>query len=165
MPKGNIAKSYAISDAKIGFVSLVDKAANKHKFLITKSEGDTATIQIYGRIVKADEDKHYVTGIVYEPMTEDTDGNYMTEEEITKAAHWFMKNSGKPDIPCGLLLLYGVVKTGPCREAITITEPITHMDMKKAFRLITRVGKLPDAQPDPDRIHGTITGCLMELQT
>ena len=25
--------------------------------------------------------------------------------------------------------------------------------------------KLPDAQPDPDRIHGTITGCLMELQT
>ena len=98
VPKGNIVKSYAISDAKIGFVSLVDKAANKHKFLITKSEGDTATIQIYGRIVKADEDKHYVTGIVYEPMTEDTDGNYMTEEEITKAAHWFMKNSGKPDI-------------------------------------------------------------------
>lgn len=98
VPKGNIAKSYAISDAKIGFVSLVDKAANKHKFLITKSEGDTATIQIYGRIVKTDEDKHYVTGIVYEPMTEDTDGNYMTEEEITKAAHWFMKNSGKPDI-------------------------------------------------------------------
>ena len=46
VPKGNIAKSYAISDAKIGFVSLVDKAANKHKFLITKSEGDTATIQI-----------------------------------------------------------------------------------------------------------------------
>lgn len=98
MPRGNVTKSYAISDAKIGFVSLVDKAANKHKFLITKSDGDTATIQIYGRIVKADEDKHYVTGIVYEPMTEDTDGNYMTEEEITKAAHWFMKNSGKPDI-------------------------------------------------------------------
>ena len=98
MPKCNIAKSYAITDAKIGFVSLVDKAANKHKFLITKSEGDTATIQIYGRIVKADEDKHYVTGIVYEPMTEDTDGNYMTEVEITKAAHWFMKNDGKPDI-------------------------------------------------------------------
>ena len=98
VPTNNIEKSYAISDAKIGFVSLVNKAANKHKFLITKSEGDTATIEIYGRIVKADMDKHYVTGIVYEPMTEDTDGNYMTEEEITKAAHWFMKNSGKADI-------------------------------------------------------------------
>ena len=68
-------------------------------------------------------------------------------------------------IPCGLLLLYGAARMELCREAITITEPITHMDMKKAFRLITRVGKLPDAQPDPDRIHGTITGCLMELQT
>lgn len=81
----------------------------------------------------------------------------------------YCRNKGKDGalhlIPCGLLLLYGVVKTGPCREAITITEPITHMDMKKVFRLITRVGKLPDAQPDPDRIHGTITGCLMELQT
>ena len=72
-----IAKSYEISDAKIMFVSLVDKAANKHKFLITKSQGNEADFQTYGRILKAD--SHYVTGIVYEPMTEDTDGNYMTE--------------------------------------------------------------------------------------
>ena len=35
MPK--IAKAYAITDAKISFVSLVDKAANKKQFLITKS--------------------------------------------------------------------------------------------------------------------------------
>lgn len=93
-----IAKSYAISDAKIVFVSLVDKAANKHEFLITKSEGNNAEFQTYGRIVKTDTEKHYVTGIVYEPMVEDTDGNYMTEEEITKAAHWFMKNAGDADI-------------------------------------------------------------------
>ena len=79
----------------------------------------------------------------------------------------YCRNKGKgwSLIPCGLLLLYGAARMELCREAITITEPITHMDMKKAFRLITRVGKLPDAQPDPDRIHGTITGCLMELQT
>lgn len=93
-----IAKSYAISDAKIVFVSLVDKAANKHEFLITKSEGNKAEFQTYGRIVKTDTERHYVTGIVYEPMVEDTDGNYMTEEEITKAAHWFMKNAGDADI-------------------------------------------------------------------
>lgn len=93
-----IAKSYAIGDAKIVFVSLVDKAANKHEFLITKSEGNNAEFQTYGRIVKTDTEKHYVTGIVYEPMVEDTDGNYMTEEEITKAAHWFMKNAGDADI-------------------------------------------------------------------
>lgn len=33
-----VAKAYAINDAKIMFVSLVGKAANKHQFLITKSE-------------------------------------------------------------------------------------------------------------------------------
>lgn len=98
MMPGKIAKSYAISDAKIVFVSLVDKAANKHEFLITKSEGDKADFQTFGRILKTDAEKHYVTGIVYEPMVEDTDGNYMTEEEITKAAHWFMKNAGDADI-------------------------------------------------------------------
>lgn len=97
MPE-NIKKSYAISDAKIAFVSLVDKAANKHRFLITKSEGNKAEFQSYGRIIKKDAEKHYVTGIVYEPMVEDTDGNYMTEDEITKAAHWFMKNAGDADI-------------------------------------------------------------------
>lgn len=98
--RGKIAKSYAISDAKITFVSLVNKAANKHEFLITKSEGGKADFQTYGRIVKvkADADAHYVTGIVYEPMVEDTDGNYMTADEITKAAHWFMKNAGDADI-------------------------------------------------------------------
>ena len=40
MPK--IAKAYAITDAKISFVSLVDKAANKKQFLITKSEDGAA---------------------------------------------------------------------------------------------------------------------------
>lgn len=93
-----VAKAYAISDAKIMFVSLVGKAANKHQFLIAKSEDGKADFQTYGRIVKADASTHYVTGIVYEPMVEDTDGNYMTEEEITKAAHWFMKNGNKVDL-------------------------------------------------------------------
>lgn len=97
MPQ-KIAKSYAISDAKITFVSLVDKAANKHEFLITKAADGQADFQSFGRIIKSDTESHYVTGIVYEPMVEDTDGNYMTEEEITKAAHWFMKNSGEADV-------------------------------------------------------------------
>lgn len=94
-----IKKAYAISDAKISFVSLVDKAANKQQFLIVKSEDENkATFQTFGEIIKTDTDSHYVTGIVYEPMTEDTDGNYMTENEIVKAAHWFMKNTGNVDI-------------------------------------------------------------------
>lgn len=92
-----INKAYEITDAKISFVSLVDKAANKRKFLITKGE-DSPTFQTYGRIIKVDEETHYVTGIVYEPMTEDAHDNYMTEEEIRKAAYWFAKNGDSVDI-------------------------------------------------------------------
>lgn len=94
----NIAKAYAISDARINFVSLVDKAANKKQFLITKADDGSAKFTSYGRIVKTDAECHYVTGVVYEPMTEDTQGNYMTEDEIAKAAHWFMKNQGSVDL-------------------------------------------------------------------
>ena len=93
-----IAKAYAITDAKIGFVSLVNKAANKKTFLITKADDGSAAFTSYGRILKTDTENHFVTGIVYEPMTEDSQGNYMTEAEITKAAHWFMKNGGDVDI-------------------------------------------------------------------
>lgn len=94
-----IAKAYAISDAKISFVSLVDKAANKKQFLIAKAtEEGKKNFVTKGRIIKADTDSHYVTGIVYEPMVEDSQGNYMTEDEITKAAHWFAKNGQSVDI-------------------------------------------------------------------
>ena len=93
-----ITKAFAINNARISFVSLVDKAANKRKFLITKAEDGAASFQSYGRIVKADANSHYVTGVVYEPMTEDTDGNYMTEEGIVKAAYWYAKNGNQVDI-------------------------------------------------------------------
>lgn len=97
MRKG-LKKAYEITDAKIQFVSLVDKAANKRQFLLKKEDGGKAVFTTYGRIVKADADNHYVTGIVYEPMEEDSHGNFMTEEEITKAAYWFAKNGDKVDL-------------------------------------------------------------------
>ncbi len=97
MRKG-LKKAYEITDAKIQFVSLVDKAANKRQFLLKKAEDGQAAFTTYGRIVKADADNHYVTGIVYEPMEEDSHGNFMTEEEITKAAYWFAKNGDKVDL-------------------------------------------------------------------
>lgn len=93
-----VEKAYAISDAKISFVSLVDKAANKKQFLITKAEAGSASFASYGRIVNADAETHYITGIVYEPLTEDAHGNYMTEEEITKAAYWFTKHGNQVDV-------------------------------------------------------------------
>ena len=94
----SLRKAYEITDAKIQFVSLVDKAANLRTFLLKKADDGKASFTTYGRILKADADNHYVTGIVYEPMAEDSHGNYMTEEEITKAAYYFAKNGDKVDL-------------------------------------------------------------------
>lgn len=93
-----VQKAIEITDAKIQFVSLVDKAANKRQFLVTKAENGQAHFASEGKIVKVDEDTHYITGIVYEPMTEDAHGNFMTAEEITKAAYWFAKNGDSVDL-------------------------------------------------------------------
>lgn len=95
-----VKKAVEISDAKIQFVSLVDKAANKRQFLVTKSEtGDgTAQFSTLGKILKVDDATHYVTGIVYEPLVEDAQSNFMTEAEIQKAAYWFAKNGDKVDL-------------------------------------------------------------------
>lgn len=93
-----VKKAYEITDAKISFVSLVDKPANKRPFLLTKAEDGQASFTTYGRIIKTDTENHYVTGIVYEPMEEDSHGNYMTAEEITRTAYWFAKNGDKVDL-------------------------------------------------------------------
>lgn len=93
-----VKKAVEISDAKIQFISLVDKAANKRQFLVTKGENGTAQFSAQSKILKVDEATHYVTGIVYEPMVEDAHSNFMTAEEIRKAAYWFAKNGDKVDL-------------------------------------------------------------------
>lgn len=93
-----VEKAIEISDAKIQFVSLVDKAANKRQFLITKADDGQAQFSTLGKILKVDAETHYVTGIVYEPLVEDAHGNFMTESEIRKAAYWFAKNGDKVDL-------------------------------------------------------------------
>lgn len=93
-----IAKSREITDAHISFISLVDKAANKHSFAIVKADDGKANFTTFGRIVKVDPESHYVTGVVYEPMAEDTQGDHMTAEEVQKAAYWYAKHRGDVDI-------------------------------------------------------------------
>lgn len=96
--KSRINKAREITDAKISFVSLVDKAANKKQFLITKAEDGEANWTTVGRIIKKDSENHYVTGIVYEPLVEDAHGDFMSEAEITKAAYWYAKNGDDVDV-------------------------------------------------------------------
>ena len=95
---GKIAKAFEITNAKISFVSLVDKAANKRQFIITKTADGEAMFQTFGRVLKADSEAHYITGVVYEPMVEDTQGNYMTADEIVKAAYGYAKNGMGADL-------------------------------------------------------------------
>lgn len=54
---------------------------------LTKSKEDNGF-----SIVKTDDEEQIVTGVVYEPHVEDTDGNWTTPDEIEKAQRLFMKN-------------------------------------------------------------------------
>lgn len=93
-----VTKAIEITDAKIQYVSLVDKAANLKQFLVTKQADGKAQFSTYSKILKVDAATHYITGIVYEPMAEDAHGNFMTAEEIQKAAYYFAKNGDKIDL-------------------------------------------------------------------
>jgi hypothetical protein len=58
-----------------------------------KSILDKEEIQI--PIFKVSEEEHIVGGIVYEPMKEDVQGDFATEEEIREACYYFMEHSQK----------------------------------------------------------------------
>lgn len=91
-------KSREMTEVHAQFVSLVDAAANKHIFAIAKADGNNKNFEQKARIILKNADSHYVTGVVYEPMTEDTQGDFMTAEEIQKAAYWYMKNAQCVDV-------------------------------------------------------------------
>ncbi|MGN7945802.1 XkdF-like putative serine protease domain-containing protein [Bacillus sp. 22446] len=84
-------------NAKITHVSYVDKAANQKQFFFMKSEKENDFQKEIKVIAKADDAQRLVYGIVYEPHVEDAHGDYMTPEEIEKAAHGFLKDAREID--------------------------------------------------------------------
>lgn len=88
---------YALKDARITHISLVDKGANGRPFAIIKEEGKE-TLQKDIRISKTDKAEQMVYGVVYEPDVEDAHGDQMTAEEIKKAAHGFMERQNTYNI-------------------------------------------------------------------
>lgn len=81
-----------LKDVQVLFISLVDKGANK-RTVIWKSATDTVPVMEREiPILKVDEEKRLVYGIVYAPDEEDTQGDAMTAEEIEKMAYAFMKS-------------------------------------------------------------------------
>jgi len=93
-----VKKSIEMSDVEITFLSLVDKAANKHQFLVVKSKDGKPQVKFSASILKSDATAHEITGIVYEPLTADAHDNFMTPEEIQKAADWFDENGLGSDL-------------------------------------------------------------------
>ncbi|MED1954917.1 XkdF-like putative serine protease domain-containing protein [Brevibacillus centrosporus] len=88
---------YALKDARITHISLVDKGANGKPFAIIKEEGKEP-LQKDIRIAKADKAKQIVYGVVYEPDEFDAHDDSMTVEEIEKAAHGFMERQNTYNI-------------------------------------------------------------------
>jgi hypothetical protein len=88
-----------LTNAKIRFISLVNKGANKETIIyksdVPEGEGVEAVEQFI-EIKKSDSSKQLVYGIVYAPDKVDTHGDAMTAEEIEKAAFNFLA-SGKTD--------------------------------------------------------------------
>ncbi|PEA03395.1 XkdF-like putative serine protease domain-containing protein [Bacillus cereus] len=85
-----------LKNVDVSFVSIVDKAANKKKFFLTKSEQEP-TFEKEVKIIKGeDEEQKLVYGIVYSPgsaedtSTHDVHGDFMTAEDIERSAHNFI---------------------------------------------------------------------------
>ncbi|MGL6023699.1 MAG: phage major capsid protein [Cetobacterium sp.] len=106
-------------DVKIKFISLVTKGANRKKFCIVKSDNEVIELNTF--ILKQDEEKRLVTSVVYEPDVKDTQGDYMTSEDVEKMAHEFMSKYGQ-----GVDLQHDekIIKADVVESWITKTETI-----------------------------------------
>lgn len=152
-----LKKARELTDARIQFVSLVDRAANMKQFLITKAAGNTAAFLSYGTIIKANRENHYITGIVYEPNVEDSQGEYMTAEEIQKAAYWFAKHGDMVDIQHSFI---GLADARVVENWITKSDTeIGGVQVKKGTWLITVETDNPGVWDDIQK--GKLTGFSM----
>lgn len=123
-----------IINAKISFVSLVDKAANKKSFAIIKSADTEPTFKRQVPILKTDEEQKIVTGIVYEPDVLDAHEEYMTSDSIEKAAHLFLKEFRNVDKQHDFTSGYGdVVESWVAKSA----EKLGDQDIKKGTWLMS----------------------------
>lgn len=92
----SLNKQKWIKDAKIKFLSLVNKGANKRTFAVKKSDDEK---KLSFNIIKSEKkDWSVVKGVVYEPNVLDTHGHKMSAEEIQKMAHLALENGLSVDV-------------------------------------------------------------------
>lgn len=103
-----------LNDVTITHVSYVKRGANKQPFFFAKSE-DTNNTNFHVNvdfISKSDletDESRLLYGIVYEPDTEDSYGDFMTAEEIEKSAHEFLEYYRNIDTEHNVVAGAGVV--------------------------------------------------------
>ena len=150
-----LKKSIEMKEVKVSFVSLVDRPANKRQFLIAKGEnGVEKQIPTEHRIIKRDDEQHYLTGIVYEPMKKDAHDNFMTAEEIAKAAHWYAKFGNNVDRQHDF---------EPLEKVRVVESYIVPVDMTIGEELVTKgtwvmVVEVEDSEIWDAVVKGEITG-------
>lgn len=107
-----IKKKRQLSDVTITHVSYVRRGANKKQFFLAKSACRHSDTEFKVRFLSKNDDadeKRLLYGIVYEPDSEDTYGDFMTEDEIEKTAHEFLEHYRNIDTEHNLLAGAGVV--------------------------------------------------------
>jgi cation transport regulator ChaB len=115
---------------------------------VRKDEGQSADVTI----VKTDEERRLVYGIVYAPNVVDAQGDYTTAEEIEKAAHRFMVNlqSGNAfidvehsDVPVDAVVVESfIAPTDFCYPGSSIMVPrgswvaVTHIRDEELWKMV-----------------------------
>jgi len=83
-----------LTDLKINFLSLVPKGANKRTVVWKSADAPAKSDkEDFLRLIKTDEDKRLLYGVVYAPDDEDAHGDWASAEDIEKAAHDFLANA------------------------------------------------------------------------
>lgn len=88
-----IEKSKELVDLQVNLISLVKSPANRRPVVIK----DDGSWEMNGRILTKSDDGRYVYATVYEPDTEDTQGDFTRAAEIEKAAHDYV-GSGRQNM-------------------------------------------------------------------
>lgn len=107
-----IKKRRQLSDVTITHVSYVRRGANKKQFFLAKSACRHSDMEFKVKFLSKNDDadeKRLLYGVVYEPDSEDTYGDFMTEDEIEKTAHEFLEHYRNIDTEHNLLAGAGVV--------------------------------------------------------
>ncbi|MDR4942917.1 XkdF-like putative serine protease domain-containing protein [Bacillus wiedmannii] len=83
-------KKRKLKNLQVSHVSYVENGANQRNFFLTKSE-EQPNFEKSVKVIKSDDEaERLVYGIVYEPDTIDSHGDFADEKTIEKAAHEFM---------------------------------------------------------------------------